>query len=230
MRKIFSLILIIAMISAMFVATAQAAGTATVTLSSTYAQNGQYEVTATIQGGTFTNGDVVLNIGTNVTLKSLTSTLDPTAEYNVSNGVLTFIFATEAVDATQAKELFKATFEIAAGVDASEIAVPTFGTNDDGNTTTIQYLADEASTPVDFDVTLNTEGFDLIKPAYILGDVNNSGAVDILDCERLFEHVMETNFLEGVFLQAADVNGSGAVDILDCERLFEHVMETNPLQ
>ncbi len=160
MRKIFSLILVIALISAMFIGTAvQANGTATVTLSSTYAENGQYEVIATIQGGTFTNGDVVLNVGTNVTLKSLISTLDPTAGYSLKNGVLTFSFAPEAaVDCTQAKELFKATFEIAAGVDASAVIVPTLGAE-----TEIQYVEPTSDTPVDFTPALDTEDFKVEK-------------------------------------------------------------------
>ena len=65
--------------------------------------------------------------------------------------------------------------------------------------------------------------------AYQLGDVNKSGSVDILDVERLFEHVQGTKPLADADLYLADINDSGSVDILDVERLFEHVQGTKPL-
>lgn len=234
MKKIFSLILVIALLSAMFMGTAvQASGTATVTLSSTYAENGQYEVTATLSGGTVTNGEVILNVGTNVAITSLTSTFDTDAQYKLSNGVLTFIFATEAVDATQAKELFKATFEIAAGVDASAVVAPSLNSE-----TKIQYLATDASTPVDFDVTLNTEGFDLIEdvtppaPTVLLGDVNEDGNVTVQDAQRLYEHLNGSDPLETTSngYLAADVNQDGNVTVQDAQRLYEHLNGSDPLE
>ena len=65
--------------------------------------------------------------------------------------------------------------------------------------------------------------------AFQLGDVNKSGTVDILDVERLFEHVQGTKPLADADMYLADINGSGSVDILDVERLFEHVQGTKPL-
>ncbi len=61
------------------------------------------------------------------------------------------------------------------------------------------------------------------------GDVNKNGKVDILDVERLFEHVQGKNPLDDTGLSVADVNANGKVDILDVERLFEHVQGKNPL-
>lgn len=81
-------------------------------------------------------------------------------------------------------------------------------------------------------VTVNQYAVDagsITVQEYQKGDVNKNGKVDILDVERLFEHVQGKNPLDATGLSLADVNANGKVDILDVERLFEHVQGKNLL-
>ncbi len=65
------------------------------------------------------------------------------------------------------------------------------------------------------------------------GDVNNDGAVDILDYQRLYSHLDGSNLITDSYqLVIANVNSDAesAVDILDYQRLYSHLDGSNPLQ
>ena len=62
------------------------------------------------------------------------------------------------------------------------------------------------------------------KPAYVLGDVNGDGKVNMTDVNRLFRYTTRKEIsLTEAQLAAADVTGDGKVNITDVNRLFKFV-------
>lgn len=67
---------------------------------------------------------------------------------------------------------------------------------------------------------------EVIPSAYVMGDVNEDGEIDIYDAMRLFKFVNEeVEDLSDAAIAASDVNGDGEVDIYDAMRLFKFVNE-----
>ena len=65
-------------------------------------------------------------------------------------------------------------------------------------------------------------GYFTYKPAYLLGDVNNDGEVDVADVTALTNHLLGTG---GSFnKQAADVNLSGSVTTADTKIIVEYLL------
>jgi len=60
-------------------------------------------------------------------------------------------------------------------------------------------------------------------PAFLLGDVNRDGKVDILDVNMLYQYVRGIITLKAEELLAADANKDGKVDILDVNMLYQFV-------
>lgn len=56
---------------------------------------------------------------------------------------------------------------------------------------------------------------------YILGDVDNSGEVDIFDAVAVVEYYLNGAY-DGFNLKAADFNGDGNVDIFDAVAIVDH--------
>lgn len=63
--------------------------------------------------------------------------------------------------------------------------------------------------------------FDL--PLVIYGDTDGDGNIAKSDAYALQQHLLNTNMLSGVYLEAADVNRDGAVDGLDALRIMKHI-------
>lgn len=143
------------------------------------------------------------------------------------NGCITFAFVGDQGDNAIAAEdgLITITFKALAASDAVPISfagdevMPWIMDTLDGN----GEIADEFE-PTDASVTLK-----ITEPAYVLGDVNEDGKVNMKDWNRLYEHLNETSLLTGNGLSAADVNQDGKVNMKDWNRLYEHLNETNPL-
>ena len=65
--------------------------------------------------------------------------------------------------------------------------------------------------------------FYFAAPEYLLGDVNNDGAVDINDVTALIDYLL-TGSEDGVNLLAADMNTDGDVDINDVTALIDYLL------
>jgi SpoIID/LytB domain protein len=63
--------------------------------------------------------------------------------------------------------------------------------------------------------------FDL--PVLIFGDIDGNGKITQGDLDTLSAHLLNTNRLTGVYLNAADVNHDNAVDSLDILLLLKHI-------
>jgi hypothetical protein len=61
---------------------------------------------------------------------------------------------------------------------------------------------------------------------YLLGDVNNDGAVDTTDYIRIKSHFLGTLTLEGDAFKAGDVTGDGTIDTTDYIRIKGHFLGT----
>lgn len=62
-------------------------------------------------------------------------------------------------------------------------------------------------------------------PAFSKGDATGDDTVNILDCDAVFEHIMERTLItDPIRFSAADVTGDGAINILDFDAIFDHVM------
>jgi hypothetical protein len=61
---------------------------------------------------------------------------------------------------------------------------------------------------------------------YLLGDVNNDGAVDTTDYIRIKSHFLGTLTLEGDSFKAGDVTGDGTIDTTDYIRIKGHFLGT----
>ena len=62
-----------------------------------------------------------------------------------------------------------------------------------------------------------------------VGDINGDGEVNMLDMISLYNHLNETEPLEGYAYACADVNADGEVGMLDMIRLYNHINETELL-
>ena len=62
-----------------------------------------------------------------------------------------------------------------------------------------------------------------------VGDINGDGEVNMLDMIGLYNHLNETEPLEGYAYACADVNADGEVGMLDMIRLYNHINETELL-
>lgn len=59
-----------------------------------------------------------------------------------------------------------------------------------------------------------------VRAAYLTGDVDGSGVVDILDVQHLLGYLVGSETLSGTQLLAADLNHDNTVDILDAQELL----------
>ena len=62
-----------------------------------------------------------------------------------------------------------------------------------------------------------------------VGDINGDGEVNMLDMIGLYNHLNETEPLEGYAYACADVNADGEAGMLDMIRLYNHINETELL-
>ena len=69
----------------------------------------------------------------------------------------------------------------------------------------------------------------VIDEDYVIGDINGDGKVNIKDWNKLYNHINETEILEGYQLICADINKDGKVNIKDWNRMYDHITEVNPL-
>ena len=60
--------------------------------------------------------------------------------------------------------------------------------------------------------------------AFLNGDVNDDGVVDLADAMYLAKHVLEIEGFEVINVEAADVNGDGVIDLADAMYLAMHVL------
>ena len=68
------------------------------------------------------------------------------------------------------------------------------------------------------------------EPQYLLGDVNNDGAIDSTDYLRIKGHFLGTYTLEGAALVAGDVNKDSAIDSTDYLRIKGHFLGTYTIE
>lgn len=62
-------------------------------------------------------------------------------------------------------------------------------------------------------------------PAFSKGDATGDDAVNILDCDAVFDHIMERTLItDPIRFQAADVIVDNAINILDFDAIFDYVM------
>lgn len=61
-------------------------------------------------------------------------------------------------------------------------------------------------------------------PASSKGDINNDGAVDIIDAARIRMYILSMRTLTSDEFSRADINGDGAVDIIDAARIRMHIL------
>lgn len=62
-------------------------------------------------------------------------------------------------------------------------------------------------------------------PAFVKGDATGDDAVNILDCDAVFDHIMERTLItDPIRFSAADVIVDGAINILDFDAIFDYVM------
>ena len=60
--------------------------------------------------------------------------------------------------------------------------------------------------------------------AFLNGDVNDDGVVDIADAMYLAKHVLGITGFEAINVEAADVNGDSMIDLADATYLAKHVL------
>lgn len=81
-------------------------------------------------------------------------------------------------------------------------------------------LADE-NTIITTNCTLEVDG-NKYKIA-VLGDLNEDGALDIIDVSRMTYHMVGETNLEGIFVVAGDINNDGEVGIVDLSKMMLYV-------
>ena len=64
--------------------------------------------------------------------------------------------------------------------------------------------------------------------AYLLGDLNGDGLVDVRDLVLLVNHLQGVDFMTLTQTYAADVNQDGVLDALDVERMVDVILEQAP--
>lgn len=133
----------------------------------------------------------------------------PTVDEANTNGVVGMSIANTAESWYPAKDIVTVTFKAkAAGEGWFKVDEST-----DGKDGTNGYLSDAIVKSVVIE-----------KPAYVLGDVNEDGKVNMTDVNRLFRYTTRKEIsLTEAQLAAADVTGDGKVNITDVNRLFKFV-------
>ena len=63
---------------------------------------------------------------------------------------------------------------------------------------------------------------------YHVGDVNADGDIDVIDLQRLYAHLNDSNPL-GADDAYGDVNEDTEVDVIDLQRLYAHLNDSNSL-
>ena len=156
------------------------------------------EVVSITEGEGYTN----LTNGAKVEVK-------PTVDEANASGVVGISIAKTVETTYPAKEIVTVTFKAKAAGDGwikvDESMDGTNGTNG--------YLGNAVVKSVSIE-----------KPAYVLGDVNEDGKVNMTDVNRLFRYTTRKEIsLTEAQLAAADVTGDGKVNITDVNRLFKFV-------
>ena len=133
----------------------------------------------------------------------------PTVNEANANGVVGISVAKTVETKYPAKDIMTVTFKAkAAGEGWFKVDEST-----DGKDGTNGYLSDAIVKSVVIE-----------KPAYVLGDVNEDGKVNMTDVNRLFRYTTRKEIsLTEAQLAAADVTGDGKVNITDVNRLFKFV-------
>lgn len=133
----------------------------------------------------------------------------PTVDEANTNGVVGMSIANTAESWYPAKDIVTVTFKAkVAGEGWFKVDEST-----DGKDGTNGYLSDAIVKSVSIE-----------KPAYVLGDVNEDGKVNMTDVNRLFRYTTRKEIsLTEAQLAAADVTGDGKVNITDVNRLFKFV-------
>lgn len=133
----------------------------------------------------------------------------PTVNEANANGVVGISVAKTVETKYPAKDIVTVTFKAkAAGEGWFKVDEST-----DGKDGTNGYLSDAIVKSVVIE-----------KPAYVLGDVNEDGKVNMTDVNRLFRYTTRKEIsLTEAQLAAADVTGDGKVNITDVNRLFKFV-------
>lgn len=133
----------------------------------------------------------------------------PTVDEANTNGVVGMSIANTDESWYPAKDIVTVTFKAkAAGEGWFKVDEST-----DGKDGTNGYLSDAIVKSVVIE-----------KPAYVLGDVNEDGKVNMTDVNRLFRYTTRKEIsLTEAQLAAADVTGDGKVNITDVNRLFKFV-------
>lgn len=72
-------------------------------------------------------------------------------------------------------------------------------------------------------------GFTTESTAYILGDMNADGRVNMKDWNLMYEYISEIRQIDDAAWVSGDINFDGKLNMRDWNRLFEHVTEINPL-
>jgi hypothetical protein len=70
-------------------------------------------------------------------------------------------------------------------------------------------------------------GFEFISRGYAvkIGDVNNDGAVDVLDANMIQKYAVDKITLTDSQKYAADVNNDGTVDVLDANMIQKYAVD-----
>ena len=65
--------------------------------------------------------------------------------------------------------------------------------------------------------------------SYLPGDIDGNGKVNMMDWNRIYDHINEVNLLSAEEQLIADVDGNGKVNLMDWNRIYDHITEINPL-
>jgi hypothetical protein len=61
----------------------------------------------------------------------------------------------------------------------------------------------------------------------IYGDVNGDGRITSVDLNQIFNHVLQTSKLEGVYGSAADIDKNSKISSADLNKIFNHVLQVS---
>lgn len=61
----------------------------------------------------------------------------------------------------------------------------------------------------------------------IYGDVNGDGRISSVDLNQVFNHVLQTSSLEGVYGSAADIDKNTKISSADLNKIFNHVLQVS---
>lgn len=159
----------------------------------------------------------------------------------------TVSFGEEAVDGKYSNiEKFTLTFTGTAGTEyvvfllnGENNAVPANGNiryiDQKSGETTMEFTVypDDLTAPGDYALHIATGSdyiedvvtFKIPQPPYTLGDVDDSGLVDLPDAVLILKHIAELTDLGGTQFNAADVNKDGVVDLPDAVLVMKYIAE-----